>query len=668
VDVTRVSSLDIPLVGTPELCEFGTPFAAAPWSVSDSLTWSLRPLAVAHGPDTLITVAVILVLGVTAQVLADRFQVPSVLFLILAGVLVGPKVLSIVTLDTFGDSLTTIVGISVAIIVFEGAFHLKIEKLREAPSAAVRLVTLGALVSFAGTTLAVRFLLGVEWGIAALIGSLLVATGPTVITPILAVVPVRDRVAAALETEGIVNDVSAAIFAAVIFKLLAAQEANPTDYLFEFIQRLSVGVFVGLLIAGILWFLLIQLDIPGGWTPQNVRLMTLAGAILAFASADTIATESGVAAVATAGIVLGNLKLPYEEKIEEFKGDVTIVVLSFVFIALAALIEFDTLIELGIPGLLVVAIVALVLRPLLVFLSTTGARFTRGEKLFMSLVGPRGIIPASVATLFAIQLQTPEPPSNPEGATAVAGTVFLVIFLTVVFEGGFARQIAELLRVIPMRVLIIGGGRVGKELSERLEERGENVVLIESDEELAESLRSEGFTVRQGDGTDTEVLAAAGANNAKIIVAATGDDDTNLLVTQLANAKFEAGKVITRVNQPENRDAFDDLGIETISETSSTAWAMDNLIERPGLSRWMTELGRSGDVQEIEVTDKGLVDRTINELNDQLPDGCMIALVSRGEENTVPDPELRIEYGDHLTVLGQTDAVSQAIDQLHPHD
>ncbi|MEF8814385.1 MAG: cation:proton antiporter, partial [Halovenus sp.] len=589
---------------------------------------TLPPLAGAAGSNTLIIVAMILGLGVTAQVLADKFRVPSVLFLILAGVAVGPKGLSIVTIETFGAGpLTTIVGLSVAIIVFEGAFHLKIQKLEEAPSAAIRLITIGALISFLGTTIAVRYLLGVEWGIAALVGSLLVATGPTVITPILAVVPVRDRVAAALETEGIVNDVSAAILAAVIFKLLAAQEVNPTDYLVEFVIRMSVGVFIGLITASVLWFLLVRLDLPTGWTPQNVRLMTLAGAILAFALADTIRTESGVAAVATAGLVLGNANLPYEDKIEEFKGDVTIIVLSFVFIALAALIEFDTLIDLGIPGLLVVAVVALVLRPALVFISARGGRFTRGEKLFMSFVGPRGIIPAAVATLFAIQLQNENtPPVNVVGGEILAGTVFLVILLTVVFEGGFARQIAEKLRVIPMRVLIIGGGRVGNELAERLEERGENVVIIEEDEQVANELRSSGFTVRVGDGTDTEVLLQAGAENAKTIVAASGDDDTNLLVAQLAKSKFDVEKIITRVNEPENREAFEELGIETISETDSTAWAIDNLIERPGLSRWMTEPGRTGDVQEIEVTDESLVDKTINEINDQLPSGCMIAL------------------------------------------
>jgi len=623
---------------------------------------------VGEGPDTLIIVALILALGVAAQVLADRFRVPSVLFLILAGVAVGPKGLSMVTVDVFGDAITTIVGISVAIIVFEGSFPLKIDKLREAPSAALRLVTIGAVISFIGTTVAARYFLGAEWGIAALIGALLIATGPTVITPILAVVPVRDRVAAALETEGIVNDVTAAILAVVIFKLLTAQEVAPTEYLVEFIQRLSIGVFFGLVTAGILWFLFVRMELSTGWTPQNARLMTLSGAILAFALADTLASESGVAAVATAGILLGNADLPYEETIEEFKGDVTIIVLSFVFIALSALIEFDTLLALGVGGLLVVAAIALLIRPLLVFVSTTGDRFKRNEKLFMSFVGPRGIIPASVATLFAIQLQTPEAPSNPEGASILAGTVFLVILMTVVFEGGFARQIAEKLQVIPMRVLVIGGGRVGKEIVERLEERGENVVIIEDRGEAAEELRNQGFTVRDGDGTNIETLRKAGAERSKIVVAATGDDDTNLLVAQLAGSKFDTEKVIARVNEPDNVEAFNELGVETVSASSATAWGIDNLIERPALSRWMTELGRSGDVQEIEVTDESLVGKTVGDVSEMLPSGCMIALVSRDDENTVPDSSQEIHYGDHLTVLGRTDSVHKAIERLHPHD
>ena len=622
------------------------------------------PLAGEAGTDTLIIVALIIALGVTAQVLADRFRVPSVLFLILAGVIVGPEGLKLVTPGVFGPELSTIVGLSVAIIVFEGSFNLTLTKLRQSPSTAIRLITVGATLAFLGTTLAVRYLLGAEWGIAGLVGALLVATGPTVITPILAVVPVRDRVAAALETEGIVNDVTAAILAVVIFELLSSQGNSATAYLIEFVERLSIGMFTGMVTALVLWFLLTKVRLPTGWTPQNARLMTFAGAIFAYSLADTIATESGVAAVATAGMLLGNSNIPFKETIEEFKGDVTIVVLSFVFIALSALIEFDALLQLGVEGLAVVGIIALVLRPLLVFVSTASSNFTRGEKLFMSFAGPRGIIPASVATLFAIELQE----SNPEGAALLAGTVFLTILLTVVFEGGFARQIAEKLGVIPMRVLIIGGGRVGRELGERLEERGENVVIIEERQSAGEELRNEGFSVREGDGTDVELLRTAGAENSKIIVAATGDDDTNLLVAQLAQSTFDTEMVISRVNEPENVDAFEELGVKTISASASTAWAIDNLIERPAMSRWMTELGRSGDVQEVEVTDESLAEKTISDINEMLPEGCMVALVSRGEENTVPEASLELEYGDHLTILGRTEAVHDAIGQLHPHD
>jgi len=619
-------------------------------------------------------VAAIIALGVGAQVLADRFRVPSVLFLITAGIFLGPlsgiigRMLidpdfdRLLTPETFGEALAPIVGIAVAIIVFEGAFHLKAQKLREAPTATLRLVTVGAAISLVGTALAVHFILGASWRIAFLIGALLVATGPTVITPIMSVVPVRDRVAAALETEGIVNDVTAAIMAVVVFESLTLGNAGPAQFVTQFVQRLGVGVVVGLAVAAVILYLVRFVDLSPGNAPQNARLLVLAGAIVAFAGADALASEAGIAAVATAGVLLGNADLPYEEDIEAFKGDITLVVLSFVFIALAALLQPEDLIGLGVGGILVVVAVAGVVRPALVFLSAVGDRFTTGEKLFMSFVGPRGIIPASVSTLFAIELAE----TNPEGASLLVGTVFLVILATVVFEGGLARHIAEYLDVIPMRVLIVGGGKVSRSLATRLEDRGENVVIIENDSEVVETARNAGFTVHSGDGTDSEVLLAAGVENARIVIASTGDDDVNLLVSQLAGSKFDVGRVISRVNNPDNVDAFEDLGVRTISSTDATAWAIDNAVERPALASWMTQIGREGDVQEVELTDDDLVGRPVSEVGPELPTGCLIALVTRDGETFVPAAADVLERGDHITVLGNREAVREAMKQINP--
>ncbi|SEO93107.1 NhaP-type Na+/H+ or K+/H+ antiporter [Halogranum amylolyticum] len=608
-------------------------------------------------------VAAIIGIGVVSQVLADRLQVPSIIFLIAAGILLGPEVLGVVTPDSFGNALPAIVGLSVAIIVFEGAFHLRIESLREAPAATVRLVTVGAAISLVGTAIAVHFLLSVGWLVSFLIGALLVATGPTVIAPILEVVPARDRVETALETEGIVNDVTAAILAVVIFEALVAGIAEPGAFLTHFTQRLGVGVLVGGVVAAVIFVALRYVDLSPGNAPQNARLLVLAGALVAYGGAELVATEAGIAAVATAGIVLGNLEVPYEEEISAFKGDITLIVLSFVFIALAALLDFGNLQQLGLGGIGVVVAVALLIRPFLVFVSTVGDRFTREEKLFMSFVGPRGIIPASVATLFAIELRAQ---GLQEAADVLVGTVFLVILVTVVFEAGFARRIAEFLDVIPMRVLVIGGGKVGRALAERLEERGENVVIIEDDVEIVEAARNEGFTVHHGDGTDTEVLRSAGGENAKIVVAATGDDDANLLVSQLAASKFDPETIIARANNPDNVEAFEELGVRTISTTLATAQAIDNYIERPALANWMGEIGRSGDVQEIEVTSEELVGRTIREIGPELPGGCLVALVAHDDTIEVPDADYALQPGDRITLLGRRDAVRDAMQFCHP--
>jgi len=613
-------------------------------------------------------VAGIIGLGVLAQVLAARLRVPSIIFYLLVGVIIGQPGLGIIGDGTFGGALSAIVGLAVAIIVFEGAYHLRFDRLREAPAATFRLVTVGAAIALVGTAIAVKFAFNsaaVSWNLAFLIGALLVATGPTVITPILNVVPVRDRVAAALETEGIVNDVTAAIIAVVIFETVNPA-ASSEGLLRAFALRLGTGLLVGLLVAGVVYYLLQYVDLSPGDAPRNSRLLVLAGALIAYAGANTIATEAGVAAAATAGMALGNVDHPYEEDIEEFKGDITLLVLSFVFIALAAQLELASLIDVGLSGIIVVLAVALVIRPLLVFVSAVGDRFTTNEKLFVSFVGPRGIIPASVATLFAVELNAAA--EEVTGAQAellgtqadiLLGTVFLVIFATALFEGGLARFIAEKLDVIPMRVIIVGGGQVGRALAARLEDRGENVVIIEQEEESVERARNEGYAVEIGDGTDTDMLRSAGADNAKTVVAATGDDDANLLVSQLASSKFGVDRVIARANNPDNVEAFEDLGVRTISSAMATAWAIDNQIERPAIAHWMTDIGRSGDVQEVEVKNPDLIGKPISEVGPMLPDACLVALVS-GElhENAeVPTADYVLEEGDMVTLLGRRESV-----------
>ncbi|WP_394342628.1 cation:proton antiporter [Saliphagus sp. LR7] len=194
--------------------------------------------------------------------------------------------------------------------------------------------------------------------------------------------------------------------------------------------------------------LLTRVELPPDPAPQVARLLVLAAAVTAFATADSVFSEAGIVAAATAGFVLGNVELPHQESVHRFKRDVTVLVLSFVFIALAALLEFSELLALGVAGLAVVAVVMVVLRPLAVFVSTIGCGFTVRERLFVGAIGPRGIIPALVATLFAIRLETGAPPSDPAGADVLLGTVFLVILVTVVVETGFARWIGAALGVV----------------------------------------------------------------------------------------------------------------------------------------------------------------------------------------------------------------------------
>lgn len=611
-------------------------------------------------------VAVILALGVAARVLGDRLRLPSVLFLILAGVLIGPEFLGIVSRETFGGGLTTMVGVSVGIILFEGGYHLNLQKLREAPEALTRLVTIGAAITWIGTAGAVIVFLDTDIEVGLLIGALLIATGPTVIGPILNVVTVRDHIGAVLEGEGVINDVTAAILAVVVFEVLVDGSGGALEVVGSFTFRLLVGLVVGALIAGAIWAILSRSNIAPSNAALHARLIVLAGIVVAYGGAELLASETGIAAAAMAGFVLGNVDVPHHEAVIDFLDDLSVVVLSFVFVALAALIDFGDIISLGLAGVAIVIAITLVLRPAVIYLSTMNERFTRNERIFLSAVGPRGIIPASVATLFAAELQLS---GQAEEAQVLAGTVFLIIFATVLLQAGLARQIADYLHVSPMRTIIIGAGRVGLSLAERLEQDGENVLVIDDDPEAVERSRERGFRTIEGDGTDADVLERAGIDDAKTVVASTPDDDVNLLACQLSKTKFDVEKIASRVNQPGNVDAFESLGVRAIDLSMATAWSLENVLERPSLSGWMNELGRTGDVQEIEVTAEGLVGKTIAELNAEIPDGCIVGLLTHTDGKTeVPTGDHTLSEGDLITFIGQVDAVDRAVKRFHPHD
>jgi Trk K+ transport system NAD-binding subunit len=211
-----------------------------------------------------------------------------------------------------------------------------------------------------------------------------------------------------------------------------------------------------------------------------------------------------------------------------------------------------------------------------------------------------------------------------------------------------------------MRVLIIGSGQVGREVAARLEDRGENVVVIESDETAIERARGEGLTVQIGDGTDVDALRSAGIKNAKTVIAATGDDKVNLFVGQQATTNFDVERVICRANNADNIEAFDDLGVDTISSTYATAQAIDDVIERPAMARWTDMLGEEGDVQEVTLGNEAFIGQPLNEVGPELPGRCLIVLVTRGEDTFVPEATYTLEADDHLTLVGDREAVESA--------
>ena len=461
--------------------------------------------------------------GVTAQIVARHLGIPAIVLLLATGVMLGPDVLGVVHPSELGDGLFALVSLAVAIILFEGGLNLDLDQIRRAGGPIRMLISVGALVTAAGGAVAAATILGWDPALAILFGTLVIVTGPTVIRPLLRGVPLRPRLATVLEAEGLLIDPVGAIIAGVTIQaVLQPSLGSVADGAVGLVLRGLLGGAAGLGFGFGLVFLL-----RSRWVPEGLEnLVALGGALVAFEVCESFLAESGILAVTVAGVVVGNLERHVARELGEFQEHLTIGLIGMLFVLLAADVRLESVFALGVPGLLVVVVLSLVVRPIGVAISTWGAGFDWRERAFLSWVAPRGVVAAAIASLAASHLDA----QGMAGGDEVRALVFLTIAITVVVQGGTAGILAGALGVrAPGReaVAILGAEELGFALAEVLGRSHERIVFVDSNPGHCLDAEERGYPVVYGNALEERTLARMRLERARIAIGLTANNEVN---------------------------------------------------------------------------------------------------------------------------------------------
>ena len=499
--------------------------------------------------DITLQIVIAVLAGISAQVIAEYFQVPSIVFLLLFGILLGADILDILHPHNLGLGLEVLVALSVAIILFEGGLNLELRELGKVSGSLRNLVTVGTLIAFIGGGMSAHWLAEFPWAIAFLYASLVVVTGPTVIGPLLKQVRVDRQVATLLEGEGVLIDPVGAILAVVVLNTILNSNAAPLDIMSGLGLRLGIGAIVGG-IGG--WLLGIFLKQATELSDELKNLVVLAAVWGLFGLSQSLRTESGLMATVVAGIVLKASAIPEERLLKRFKGQLTVLCVSVLFILLAADLSIDSVFALGWGSVLAVFALMLVVRPISIAVCTWNSGLNWRQKTFLAWVAPKGIVSASVASLFAILLTE----KGINGGDAIKALVFLTILMTVFFQGLTARYVASWLKITSSNAkgaVIIGCNSLGRFMGRLVQQLGESVVMIDTDPEACRKAEADGLTVFQSSALDTEVLTEAGIESMGTFLALTNNGEVNLVLAQRAVEEFQPPRVLAVF--PQNNSA-----------------------------------------------------------------------------------------------------------------
>ncbi|MGD8560024.1 MAG: sodium:proton antiporter [Gammaproteobacteria bacterium] len=445
--------------------------------------------------DIIFQLAGIGLIALACQWLAWRVKLPAILFLLIAGIVAGPVSGWLQPDALFGDLLFPIISLGVAVILFEGSLTLKFHEIKGLETVVRRFVSSGVFITWMIISFATHVILDFSYQLAFLFGAVMVVTGPTVIVPMLRTIRPNRKISNILRWEGIIIDPVGALLAVLVFDYIIIEKTGEalSHTLLTFGQLLLVGISLGV-IAGYLFGVVLRRH----WLPEylhNVATLTILFGV--FAISNNLQEESGLLTVTIMGVWLANMKNVHTADILHFKESLSVLMISGLFVILAARVEFADFNQLGWAGLIVLAVVQFIARPVKVLAATWKSSLKWQEKALLSWIAPRGIVAAAIIALFAIRLEE----LQFDQANLLVPLAFTIIIGTVVLESATAGPLARLLKVAepePRGFLIIGANLVARHVAKALSDSGYLVQLTDSDWNNVHSARLLGLRVYYG--------------------------------------------------------------------------------------------------------------------------------------------------------------------------
>ncbi|MFP3939754.1 MAG: cation:proton antiporter [Thermoanaerobaculia bacterium] len=488
------------------------------------------------------TIVVAIALGIGAQVLADRLKIPAILPLLLFGVLAGPNLWDllgvagggIIDPESLGEGLEVFIELGIAVILFEGGLSLNPRQFRRVGVAVRNLLTLGVLITWVGSAWIFQAVTGLPWSAAALFGAIVTVTGPTVIGPLLRHMLVPRRVATTLVSEGLIVDPIGAVLAYLVLQAIERPGTPMQPLVAELFTLALVGTVFG--IAGAIAARSVA---RSRWTGGELNnLAILAVLLVCFLFSELQAPQSGIIAAVVMGFAMSGATIPDLAQLRVFKGQLTVLLISVLFILLAGQLDLETVQDLGVGGIIVVAGLILLVRPVSVFLSVPPSQLDLKARTVLALSAPRGVVAAAVASLAARQLRAAGIP----GGSEVEGMVYLTISVTVVWATVMAAILPRAMGYAedPKRRLtvLVGAHSLTRALAAVLRESGRAVTVIDTSLAKLTPFRRDDVGVFQGDARDASTFEQAGVQRDTQVVALTTNDELNLLVAELVREEF----------------------------------------------------------------------------------------------------------------------------------